>query len=148
MNPAAFIDANIPIYAAGREHPLKQPCIDILVLAAEHPGTFVTSAEVLQELLHRYVALHIWQQGREAFTRFADIMVEHVVAVEADDVLRAAKLADAIQGLSGRDLLHTAVMERLDVSRIITADAGFDRVVSVQRLDPASFAQWRNEVLV
>ena len=52
-----FVDANIPFYAAGRPHPLKEPCQQIVALAARHPRAFVTDAEVLQELLHRYVAI-------------------------------------------------------------------------------------------
>ena len=55
MSPAAFIDANVPIYASGREHPNKEPCARILMMAAEHPLSFVTDVEVLQELVHRYV---------------------------------------------------------------------------------------------
>ena len=146
MSPAAFIDTNIPIYAAGRDHPLKQPCAEILILAAEQPNSFVTSAEVFQELLHRYLALGIWRQGREVFSRFFDIMVEHIAAVEPNDVVRAAELADDSRGLSGRDLLHAAVMERLDVSRIVSADTDFDRVPGVQRLDPAIVGRWRHEL--
>ena len=78
MSPAAFIDANVPIYAAGRAHPLKGPCIQVLLLAAEHPQSFLTDAEVLQEMLHRYLALRLWPQGREAFRRFSEIMQERV----------------------------------------------------------------------
>ena len=148
MSPAAFIDTNVPIYAAGREHPLKAPCAQILVLAAEHPGLFITSAEVLQELLHRYLALGIWKQGREVFGRFADIMVGHISSIEPADVIRAAELADGTQGLSGRDLLHAAVMQRHEVSQIVSADADFDRVADIQRLAPSSLEEWQQRLFV
>ena len=59
MNPVVFIDTNVPIYAAGRAHPLKEPCARILLLVAEHSQAFVTDAEVLQELQHRYLALRL-----------------------------------------------------------------------------------------
>ncbi len=51
MTRPYFIDADIPIYAAGSAHPLKDPAIRILRLAAQHPESFLTSAEVLQELI-------------------------------------------------------------------------------------------------
>ena len=63
MSPAAFIDANVPIYAAGREHPYKSPCADILRMVAENPQAFITDAEVLQELVHRYLAQGRWAPG-------------------------------------------------------------------------------------
>ena len=32
MSPVAFIDANVPIYAAGWEHPYKEPCAATFIL--------------------------------------------------------------------------------------------------------------------
>ena len=147
MSPAAFIDTNIPIYAAGRAHPLKEPCVQVLLLAAEHPQSFVTNAEVLQELLHRYLALRLWPQGREAFQRFREIMQERTEAVYAEDVQHAAGLADAYPELGGRDLLHAAVMRRLGLLNIISADTGFDRLPEIERLDPARLDDWRESLV-
>ena len=59
MTLPIFLDTNVPIYAAGRPHALKKPCAQILMLVAERPHAFLTDAEVLQELLHRYLALHL-----------------------------------------------------------------------------------------
>lgn len=146
MSPAAFLDANVPIYAAGRHHPLKEPCARILLLVAENPQAFVTDAEVLQELLHRYLALRLWPQGREVVRHFAELMQERVETVQAADVERAAQLADTHSELGGRDLLHAAVMERLHVRHIISADIGFDRLIQVGRLDPARVQDWRQRI--
>lgn len=147
MGLAAFIDANVPIYAAGRDHPLKAPCIQVLMLAADHSQAFVTDAEVLQELLHRYLSLRLWPQGQEVFRRFNQLMQERVEGVNASDVQRAAGLADSHLELSARDLLHAAVMQRLGVRRIISTDAGFDRLPEVERLDPAKIASWRRSIV-
>ena len=57
MNPAVFIDANVPIYAAGRDHPYKGPCARILRILADDPQSFLTDSEVLQEMMHRYLSL-------------------------------------------------------------------------------------------
>lgn len=143
MTPALFIDANVPMYAAGRPHPLKEPCADILALVAEHPNAFITDAEVLQELLHRYLALRLWNQGREVFLAFAQLMRDRIESVVADDVQAAASLADQRADLSARDLLHAAVMGRLATRRIVSADAGFDRLPGIERLDPARLSAWR-----
>lgn len=147
MSPAAFLDANVPIYAAGRPHSLKAPCAQILLLVAEHPQSFVTDAEVLQELLHRYLALRLWPQGREVFRLFAELMQERIETVQAADVERAADLADAYPELGGSDLLHAAIMERLHVRRVISADTDFDRLPEVERLDPAQVRDWRHAVV-
>ena len=55
-----FIDANVPIYAAGRPQALKEPCARLILLIAEQPAAFVTDAEILQELLHYYRSRGRW----------------------------------------------------------------------------------------
>ena len=147
MSPPTFLDANVPIYAAGRPHRLKEPCAQVLMLAAERPEAFLTDAEVLQELLHRYLALRLWPDGREVFHRFADLMRERVEPVQAIDVEQAALLADELPELRARDLLHAAILRRLGVQRIISAAAGLDCLSEVERLNPTEVEAWRDRIL-
>lgn len=142
MSPAVFVDANIPIYAAGRAHPLKEPCARILELIAGRPDAFVSDAEVVQELLHRYLALRIWDAGRPVAREFMALMAGRLEAVLVTDVEGAMRLADGHRDLSARDLLHAAVMRRLGATRIVSADAGFDRIGDIERLDPVRLARW------
>ena len=138
MNPAAFIDANVPIYASGRESPYKEPCVRVLMMAAERPMSFVTDAEVLQELLHRYLASERWALGREVLHSFKELMRDRIEPVYAEDVDLAARLADSHPVVSARDLVHAAVMRRLGVPLIISSDADFDRLPGMTRLDSCS----------
>jgi predicted nucleic acid-binding protein len=49
--------------------------------------------------------------------------------------------------LEARDLIHFAVMRRFGVTRIISADRGFDGVPGIERLDPKRLAEWRDSVI-
>ena len=142
MSPVAFIDANVPIYAAGRKHPHKGPCGDILGLVAESPLSFVTDAEVLQELVHRYLAQDRWALGQEVLRAFALVMQDRIEPVYAGDILAAANLADRHPGISTRDLVHAAVMLRLEVEQVVSADTDFDRIPRITRLDPMLVGEW------
>lgn len=146
MPSPIFIDASIPIYAGGRLHPLREPARQILLLVADKPGAFFTDAEVLQELIHRYLALHLWPDGRLVVERFAEAMRGRVEPIYAENVEAAAILVDRYPRMSARDLLHTSVMQRVGSDRIVSADRDFDRVHGLQRLDPAHFAGWRASV--
>ncbi len=137
-----FLDANVPIYAAGRPHALKAPCARVLELAAQRRSAFMTDAEVLQELLHRYLALRLWSQGQIVFRSFAQLMEERVRPVEAEDVELAASLAERHVRLSARDLLHIAVMLHAGVATIVSADRAFETVRGITRFDPAEVAAW------
>ncbi len=141
MTPA-FLDANVPIYAAGRDHPLRAPSLRTLHLAAINPAGFLTDAEVMQELLHRYLALRLWPLGRESIREFTAIMRGRIEPLMPIDVETAASLADRYPGLAARDLVHAAVMERLGVRLIVSADTGFERIEGVERLDPARVEDW------
>ncbi len=147
MSPAAFIDANVPIYASGRGHPNKEPCARVLMMAAEHPLSFVTDVEVLQELVNRYLASGLWTLGREVLQGFAEVMHGRIEPVYEEDIHLAGKLADRHPGVSARDLVHAAVMQRLGADRVISADADFDRLPGVTRLDPARVGEWGDSVL-
>lgn len=133
-----FIDANIPMYAAGSEHPLKAPCVAILEAAARRKMMAVTDAEVLQEMLHRCTA-------REQRARAVDIcrlflkVVPDVLPVTREAVEQVLDLHLRFPQLQARDSLHAAVMLRHGVTHIISADQHFDGLLDVSRVDPATF---------
>lgn len=138
-----FVDANIPTYVHGSDHPLKKPSEEVLTFVANSPAPFFTDAEVLQELLHRYTALRMWPEpGRTSLTAFAVLMEDRIEPLFADDVIRAANLVDAHPRLSARDLVHIAVMERVGATAIITADTTFDGLTGIERLDPLKAHRW------
>ena len=159
-----FLDTNVPTYAAGREHPLKEPCKEILSLAASHPGAFCTNAEVLQEMLHRYLSLRRWPEGKQIIADFAMVMRGSVEAVGAQDIVLASELVDRVLGttleglehgsraskLTARDFLHVAVMQRIGSGRIVSADRDFDEFAKegIERLDPAEVHHWRAQITV
>jgi predicted nucleic acid-binding protein len=137
----------VPIYAGGGPHRLRQPSVTVLQMVAREPGAFVTDAEVLQEILHVYVARREWPAGRIVFDGFLDLMLGRIDGMQVADVVAAADLAASFPSLAARDSIHLAVMNRLGVTQIVTADAGFDLIPGIERLDPARFDEWRDSVL-
>ena len=148
MHPATFIDTNVPIYAVGREHPHKEPCVRILAMVAQYPLLFFTSVEVLQEIVHYYHASRRWELGRETLKSFSEIMHDRIEPIYEDDILLAARLADDHPLVSTRDLVHAAVMQRLGADHVISADTDFDRLPGITRLDPSDVEEWGNALLL
>ncbi len=52
-----FVDSNIPMYLIGEPHPHKIDAQQLLERCITDRERLVTDAEVLQEILHRYVAI-------------------------------------------------------------------------------------------
>ena len=147
MRRAVLIDANVPIYAAGRPHRYKEPCARIMRMVDERPDAFFTDVEVLQELIHRYTSSRRWALGREVLRDFTEAMHDRIEPVYVEDVQLAARLVDEYPGVSARDLVHVAVMRRMGVDRVVSADRDFDRIADVERLDPAEVGEWGGVVL-
>ncbi len=93
----------------------------------------VSDAEVLQEILHRYTAIN----RREAIGPAMDALlsvVDEILPIEKEDVLRAGEILRRPEGFSARDALHIAIMARHRIGRIMSFDADFDRWQGVTRV--------------
>lgn len=128
-----FVDANIAMYLVGAAHPNKAVARRLLEHAVAAGERLVTSAEVFQEILHRYVAIDRRAAIQPAFDALSGV-VDDVFSIERRDVERARELLAGHLTLSARDALHAAVMEREGVSRILSFDAGFDGLPGIDRI--------------
>lgn len=135
----AFIDVNIPMYAAGAAHPLREPAQRVILAIAAGQLAAVTDAEVFQELLYRYLHINEREKGLKIFDYFYRIMLGHILPIAGADVREARELTAGYPSLDPRDLIHLAVMQRHKVQEIITADTGFDTVGAIRRIDPSTF---------
>lgn len=128
-----FIDSNIPMYLVGAAHPLKAVARARLEEAISGGERLVTSAEVLQEILHRYVAIERREAIRPALDAILGV-VDEVYPVERADVEKAAEVLAGRLRISARDALHVAVMARRRLKRILSFDGGFDGVPGIERI--------------
>jgi predicted nucleic acid-binding protein len=127
-----FVDSNIPMYLVGAAHPNKSAARAALELAIAAGETLVTDAEVLQEILHRYVAIN----RRDAIDPALDALlavVDEVHPVDVEAVLAARRLLQRVDGLSARDAIHLAVMRRHGIDDILSFDTGFDAITGLRR---------------
>jgi len=127
-----FVDSNIPMYLVGADHPHKADARQLLESAIAASERLVTSAEVLQEILHRYVAIARRDAIQPAFDALLGV-VDDVMPIELTDVQRARTLLLGMSRLSARDALHAAIMMRHNVERIMTFDAAFDAIPGIDR---------------
>ncbi len=134
-----FVDANIPMYAAGKAHPLVEPARRVIAAVAAGKIDAVTDAEVFQEILYRYLKVHQREKGFEIFDAFHRIMLGQILPIDDLDVSRAREYAEQYPTLGARDLVHLAAMTRHGIEEIITADAHFDAAAEVRRIDPLTF---------
>lgn len=128
-----FVDSNVPMYVAGREHPLRDPARRFLERARSGEVDICTSTEILQEILYRYAALKRLDLAASVYDLFVQLCPT-VFPVALADTDRARLLLANTHGISVRDAIHAAVMLNHDLSDIATFDEGFDRIEGIERV--------------
>jgi predicted nucleic acid-binding protein len=127
-----FVDSNIPMYIVGAAHPNKEEARRLLERAIVDCERLVTDAEVLHEILHRYVAIDRRDAIGPAFDAILGI-IDAVLPVELADVQRARSLLGT-PSLQARDAIHVAIMQRHDISQVLSFDRAFDQVPGLTRI--------------
>ena len=130
-----FIDTAVVMYAGGADHPMREPCRAVIahITAGRLPAA--TSAEVVQEILHRFTAIRQRELGatmaRDTLDLFAPVLpITHAV------MQRLPALVALYQGLSARDLVHVATCQQEGIRTIISPDRAFDAVGELTRVSP------------
>ena len=121
------------MYLVGAPHPNKDVARRLLTNAVRDVERLVTSAEVYQEVLHRYVAIDRRDAIGPAFD-VLDGLTDEVFAITERDLRRAREILEADRFHSARDALHLAVMETNGVERILSFDKAFDYWPGVARI--------------
>jgi predicted nucleic acid-binding protein len=128
-----FVDSNIPMYLVGAAHPHKSDARRWLEELVSGRERLVTDAEVLQEILHRYVSIERRDAIKPAFNALLGV-VDEVFSVDQAAVERAREIVLGHISLSARDAVHLAVMQIHGARRILSFDRGFDGFPGITRL--------------
>lgn len=130
-----FIDTAILMYAGGGPHESRDPSGRIVRLVRDGQLDGVISAEVVQEILHRFVAIRRPDIGarmaRDALDLFAP-----VVPITHGVMERMPHLVARYPSLAARDLVHVATCLEEGIGLIISPDRGLDAVRELRRISP------------
>ena len=128
-----FIDTNVVMYLVGDDHPHRADARRLVDRAITDAERLLTSAEVLQEILHRYHAISRLDAIQPAFD-VLHRLTDEIFPIEVEDVELAKSTVLERPSISARDALHVAVMKRRDIQKILSFDRGFDEVPGIERV--------------
>lgn len=129
-----LIDANVFLYAIGAEHGYRDPCRAIVERLARGELAGEVSVEILQEIVH----VRRRRGERDAGERVREIEAWGILvhAFDVGDLNTALALLDEQPDLHTRDAIHAATARNRGIELIVSADADFDRLPGLQRIDP------------
>lgn len=135
-----FLDTAVLMYAAGGPHPLRAPAQVLVGAVADGTLDAVTSAEVVQEILHRFIAIGRQELGARLARDVLDLLAP-VLPITHAVMDRMPALVERYPRLAARDLVHVATCLEAGIGTIVSAHRGFDAVTGIRRLaidDPAA----------
>ncbi len=135
-----FLDTNIFLYAAGGDHPYRQPCQHILRRVAEGDLNGTTSSEVVQEVLYVLTRRGLRSQAL-SLARNILAVFPALLEVGAAEMEAACDLLESMPELPPRDAVHAATMLTHGITAIITADTHFDQLTQLKRIAPDGVIQ-------
>ena len=121
------------MYLVGAPHRHKVDAQRLLEKLITDRQCLVTDAEVLQEILHRYIAIDRRDAIQPAFDALLGV-VDQVLAVDEAVVQRAKQIVLEYRPLSDRDAVRLSVMELNGIDHILSFDSGFDAFPNIMRL--------------
>jgi len=121
------------MYIVGASHPNKAAALRILEKTILDRQRLVTDAEVVQEILHRYISINRREVIQPAFDALL-ALVDSVLSVDQETVIEAKQIVLGYPKLSARGALHLAVMRLHGIDRILSFDSGFDGIRGITRI--------------
>ena len=129
-----FIDTSIFMYAAGKEHPNKEPSIKVLQLVALGEIEAVINVEVLQEIFHRYTMIKMKKKGLQLAKNIISL-VPRIYSIEISDAIRAMDILERYD-ITSRDAIHIAFMLNRNIKESCTYDRHFFRIKEIKAYKP------------
>lgn len=130
-----LLDTTVLIYAKGQDHPLRDPCRELIRAIAERRLEATTTVEVIQEFVH----VRARRRGRPdatALGRDYSELLSPLLAPTADDLDAGLALFERSEPLGAFDAVLVACAARTGVQALVSADAGFAGLPEIPHVIP------------
>lgn len=135
MRDVLFLDANVIMYALGKDHPLRDPCRKCLERVKRGEIAVLTNTEVVQEIFHRYFAIRMPNIAEEAYAAMKTFCNE-ILPVTLRETDKALALLKKHPSINARDAVHAATMLNHGVEKVLSADPHFDAIHGIRLVVP------------
>jgi uncharacterized protein len=131
------IDTTVLVYAVGGDHPLRQPCRELVGALRDGQLRATTTPEVIQEFAH--------VRGRRrprddaaALARDFAILLAPLMPVDDEDLAAGLSLFAEAGELGAFDAVLAAASRRRGARALVSADRAFEEVRDLRHVDPGA----------
>ena len=131
------VDTTVLVYAVGGDHPLAEPCRELVRHVGDGRIRATTTVEVLQEFAH----VRARRRGRAdaaELTRAYHTLFAPLLPCDGEDLEAGMELFGQHPELGAFDAVLAATASRGGASTLVSADRAFAAVQELRVLDPAA----------
>ncbi len=130
-----LLDTTVLAYAKGQDHPLRDPCRDLIRAVAERRLEATTTVEVIQEFVHVRARRRDRADAATLGRDYAELL-SPLLCPTIDDLQAGLALFERTDALGAFDAVLAASAARAGLTAVVSADSGFADVPEITHVVP------------
>jgi uncharacterized protein len=130
-----LLDTTVLVYAKGADHPLRDPCRDLIAAIADRHIEATTTVEVIQEFVHvrarRRDRVDAAGLGRD----YAELLAP-LLSPTVEDLKTGLAMFERNDALGAFDAVLAACAARTGIAALVSADTAFAGVSDISHVVP------------
>ncbi|MEX0973679.1 MAG: type II toxin-antitoxin system VapC family toxin [Solirubrobacterales bacterium] len=129
------LDTTVLVYAKGSDHPLRDPCRELIGAIAEGRLEATTAAEAIQEFVH-VRARRRTRPDAVALGRDYAVLLAPLLPVTLEALGQGLDIYERVEGMGAFDAVLAAAAKAAGAEALISADTGFAELASPRHVIP------------
>lgn len=129
------LDTTVLVYAKGAEHPLREPCRDLIEAIAGGAVQATTSVEAIQEFVHVRARRRDREDAAGLGRDYAELL-SPLLPVDRETLREGLVLFERVDSLGTFDAVLAAAVITSGAEALVSADSGFADVPGLPHVTP------------
>jgi predicted nucleic acid-binding protein len=129
------LDTTVLIYAVGADHPMREPCRQLIRATADGTILATTTIEVIQEFTHVRARRRDRKDAAELARDYIELL-SPLLIVEETDLREGLRLFQEGTGFGSFDAVLAAAAHAAGAEALVSADAGFSGIAAIRHIVP------------
>jgi predicted nucleic acid-binding protein len=129
------LDTTVLVYAKGADHPLRDPCRELVAAIAEERIEATTTAEVIQEFVHVRARRRDRGDAAALGRDYAELL-SPLLTITSDHLQRGLTLFETTLRLGAFDAVLAAASANVGATAVVSADAAFADLPDISHIVP------------
>jgi len=129
------LDTTVLVYAKGVDHPLRDPCRELIGAIADGAIQATTSVEVIQEFVHVRARRRDRRDAAATGQDYAELL-SPLLSIEREHLQRGLALFERVDRLGAFDAVLGAAAAASGATALVSADAAFAEAGDIPHIVP------------